>query len=323
LIVNKRVLSFDPCAVQCGHKSQVVGQALSPADIQTNSSSFHMDMQENILHGGGDMRFDRPVQQQQQPPMGDGLLAEDGGCAADNLRSVGGQDGGCGEGARMRSLSLDPRHQQDQGDAGLSMGGEPLWHNGAGAADEEERARSWRRDSYHVPRLQQAQGPSSWHGDNMRPLPQSWEGPVAAAAGLGAGQVWRRDACGGGGGSGRFVVEHHNGFRSGEAAAAGWQQASLKEPEGGQEVVDQGWRLPNIPRRGQDAGWRHTDFIVSGTFSVFLTGLSISARSSFYCCGHLRPDLGSVFVMSYEKYRLGSQFKYSHMFLFTGVNRTV
>jgi hypothetical protein len=233
-----------------------------------------MDLQENILHGGGDMRFDRPGQQH-QPPMGDGLLAEDGGCAADNLRSGGGQDGGCGEGARMRSLSLDPRHQQDQGgatgDAGLPMGGEPLWHNGAGAADEEERARSWRRDSYHVPRLQQAQGPSSWHGDNMRPLPQSWEGPVAAtavAAGLGAGQVWRRDACGGGGGSGRFV-EHHNGFRSGEAAAAGWQQASVKEPEGGQEVVDQGWRLPNIPRRGQDAGWRHTDFIVSGTFSVF------------------------------------------------------
>jgi hypothetical protein len=158
-------------------------------------------------------------------------------------------------------------------------GGEPLWHNGAGAVDEEERARSWRRDSYHVPRLQQAQGPSSWHGDNMRPLPQSWEGPVAAAAGLGAGQVWRRDACGGGG-SGRFV-EHHNGFRSGEAAA-GWQQASVKEPEGGQEVVvDQGWRLPNIPRRGQDAGWRHTDFIVSGTLSVFFNRC-INRRLQFF-----------------------------------------
>jgi hypothetical protein len=238
-----------------------------------------MDMQENNLHGGGNMRFDRPGQQQQPPPLEDGIKAEDG--CADSLRS-GGLDGGCGEGARMRSLSLDPRHHQDHsvlGDAaaGLPMGGEPLWRNGEGAADEDERARSWRRDSYHVPRLQQAQGPSSWHGDNMRAQPQSWEGPVAAAAsGSGAGQVWRRDACGGG--SGRFV-EQHNGFRSGEAAV--WQQASVKEPEG--QEVDQGWRLPvpNIPRRGQDAGWRHTDFIVSGTFSVILKKFIDRPHSSF------------------------------------------
>jgi hypothetical protein len=201
----------------------VVGQARSPAD---QTSFQHMELQDNSLQGGGggDVRFDRPG----QPSVEDGC--PDSLCAREIDKG--------GDGARMRSFSLDPhRHPTLENGGGVVGGGESVWH---GEAEEEERA--WRRDSYHS-QPQQA-GPSSWHGDNMRPPPQPWDSAAN-------GTVWRREA-----GGGRY---EQGVFRSGEAM--GWQPPAAKEPES--HEMDQGWRLPNIPRRGQDAGWRHNEFIVS------------------------------------------------------------
>ena len=209
-----------------------------------------MDLKENGLQGTAAelLRYDRSGQH--HPAMAaEGLLAEEA-----RHDGLGGGDGSSvgSSGARMRSLSLDPHHPPPDHGGSVS---EVMWQGGGEAAEDEERASGWRRDSYHQHR---EPGPSSWHGDNMRPPPlQPWDVAVNNGAGL-REQAWRREAaaataaC-----SGRY---EQVGFRGGEQ---GWhqEQQTTKEPDG--QDVDPGWRLPNIPRRGQDAGWRHTEFMVS------------------------------------------------------------
>jgi hypothetical protein len=235
LIVNKQDFILWPSGGR-----ELRGETKNCTLIWLHLTAVLMNLQENGYHGSPvDMlRFDQPAQLNPGPV--EGLRPED--CRPDPAGSVNGDAGG---GMRMRSLSLDPPPQSPTTDMS-----ETVWPQGA--EEEAARAGAWRRESYHQQQQQQQTGPSSWHGDNhnMRP-PQPWE----PSGGGFREQAWRRDTAAVGG---RY---EQGGFLMGES---GWQQQPpppAKEAEASE--VDPGWRLPNIPRRGQDAGWRQTEFIVS------------------------------------------------------------
>jgi hypothetical protein len=241
LFVNKQIfLFFDPVA---GGKPD--GKHICTL-VFVHLTAVLMNLHENGYQGASSsvdmLRFDQPVQQQQSTGgTAEGLLRTED--CRQEYAAAGSVNGDSGCGMRVRSLSLDPPHSP-------SDMGEVTWQQGA----EEEaavaaRMGAWRRENYQQ-QLRES-GPSSWHGDNqnVRP-PQPWE---PSGGGL-REQAWRREAVAV---SGRY---EQGGFRSGES---GWQQQPppAKEAEGSE--VDPGWRLPNIPRRGQDAGWRQAEFIVS------------------------------------------------------------
>ena len=165
------------------------------------------------------------------------------------------------QGTAAELLRYDRSGQHHPAMAAEGLLAEEARHDGFGGGDGSSvvssgaRMRSLSLDPHHQHR---EPGPSSWHGDNMRPPPlQPWDVAVNNGAGL-REQAWRREAAAAtAAGSGRY---EQVGFRGGEQ---GWhqEQQTTKEPDG--QDVDPGWRLPNIPRRGQDAGWRHTEFMVS------------------------------------------------------------